>query len=128
MRCRLALLAFPLAACAPAMPPPSIVVAIKPPSKLVHNGEGIHVHLETSDPLTLFFRKDGRWEKICDAPCDKNVSPSAEGVFLVTRGETRVTEDFRLDPPAGSQVTITVGPTQAPPRREPSKPWLTHLF
>jgi hypothetical protein len=124
---RLAPLALVVAvcACAAGFPPPEVVITIKPTTRLIRRSEGVHVHLETGDPLSLEVRGTSSWTSVCDAPCDKGVD--AGETYRVVREGRAVTDNFVLDAPAGSQITIAVGWTEERVDR-PSTPWLQHLF
>jgi hypothetical protein len=118
-------LVFSLGACVEALPPPEVVITIKPTTLLVRRLDGVRVHLETGDPLHLEVLDSSGWKGVCDAPC--NTSVAVGEVYRVAREGRGVTEQFTLDAPPGSQITIAVGPTQAIAPTQ-SSPWLTHLF
>ncbi|MEP7121439.1 MAG: hypothetical protein ABJE95_11035 [Byssovorax sp.] len=121
----LLLVFFGLGACVEAIPPPEVVITIKPTSRLIRRHDGARVHLETSDPLSLEVFDISSWHHVCDAPC--NTSIAVGETYRVVRDGRAVTEEFALDALPGAQITIAVGHVQevAPTQ---SSPWLTHLF
>jgi hypothetical protein len=125
---RLALLVLVsgLGACAAeGFPAPEVVITIKSTSRLIRRHDGVRVHLETSDPLTLEVFDSPHWSRVCDAPC--NTAIAVGETYRVTRDGRAVTEEFPLNARAGSQIIIDVGPTQQV-LVQPSSPFLTHLF
>jgi hypothetical protein len=126
-RLALPVLVLGLAACATeGFPAPEVVITIKSTSRLIRRHDGVRVHLETNDPLTLeVFDSSSRWTSVCDAPC--NTSIAVGETYRVTRDGRAVTEEFPLNALPGSQITIDVGPTQQV-LVQPSSPFLTHLF
>lgn len=125
-RLALLVLAFGLGACAAeGFPAPEVVITIKSTSRLIRRHDGVRVHLETNDPLSLEVFDSPHWNSVCDAPC--NTSIAVGETYRVTREGRAVTEEFPLNALPGSQITIDVGPTQHVVV-QPSTPWLTHLF
>ena len=115
-----------LGACAAeGFPAPEVVITIKSTSRLIRRHDGVRVHLETHDPLSLEVFDSSRWSRVCDAPC--NTSIAVGETYRVTREGRVVTEEFTLSALPGSQITIDVGPTQQVVV-QPSTPWLTRLF
>jgi hypothetical protein len=100
---------------------PEVVITVKPPAGLARRADGVRVHLDTGDPIALEVRDGQRWESVCSAPCDKGLVAGAR--YRLTRQNRAVSDEFTLEAPIGSQVTIAVGPTQAFDDR-PSTPWL----
>lgn len=114
-----------LSACAAGLPPPEVVITIKPSARLIRRSDGVRVHLETNDPLTLEVQSASGWSSACEAPCNTHVD--VRETYRVTREGRAVSDNFILDAPPGSEITIAVGATEAHVIR-PSTPWLQHLF
>lgn len=75
-RLALLVLAFGLGACAAeGFPAPEVVITIKSTSRLIRRHDGVRVHLETSDPLTLEIGAP----KKSAMPCSVASSSSARG-------------------------------------------------
>jgi hypothetical protein len=122
---RLAPLLLGLGACAGALPPASVFITVKPSARLVRRAFGVQVHLETLDPLSLQMYDISTWKTVCEAPCNQAVA--AGEVYRITRQGRAVAEEFTLDAPSGSQITIAVGPTQHIEEKR-STPWFTTMY
>ncbi len=99
---------------------PGVVITVKPPPGPVPRADGARVHLDTGDPLRLEVLDGQRWESACNPPCDKALAVGE--TYRLTRQDRPVSDEFKLDVPSGSQVTIVVEPTQSIDDR-PSTPW-----
>ena len=98
-----------------------VVITVKPPAGLVRRADGVRVHLDTGDPLRLEVLDGQSWESACNPPCDKALA--AGKTYRLTRQDRPVSDEFKLDVPSGSQVTIAVEPTESIDTR-PSTTWL----
>ena len=129
MRCRLAPLLLALGACTAGAPqaftPALVVITVKPSSRLVRRVDGVQVRFETEDPVRLEMFDISTWKIVCETQCAHAIATGE--VYRVTRQNRAVAEQFTLDAPAGSQITIAVGLTPHIDDR-PSSPWFTTMY
>ena len=112
----LSLGAFTLGCGASTWPTPAVQLDLRVPAIVQHHGAGIHVHIETTDPLELKKRgDDGEWHSVCSAPCDTTSLEPGEYEVVRSDWELVVTNPFRIDVPEGTTGVLRVGPTAPAP-------------
>jgi hypothetical protein len=91
----------------PWLPPPA---AITPAPVVVVDTHFVHVHVSTSEPITLHRWENGGWTFACAAPCENQLP--VDYTYLLMRAGAPIHAPFVLKAPPEARVVIDV--TQRP--------------